>query len=230
MSISALLLLFAFVMIVLAIIKSLKQNKKEDCTLDDISKSDSIKIPEITSYRKKRNFVNEFIAFDIETTGLDAGKHEIIQIAAVHFKDNRIFNQYSSYIKPLKRIPSEATAIHNITNNMVKDASSIGDVLPEFINFIGDHVLVGHNSSFDMKFILHELNNLGIQLNNQVADTFSLSKKYFPHFSNHKLVTVAKKLKIDYSEAHNAIHDAIACGQVYCKCRDLENQLRKSKK
>ena len=93
-----------------------------------------------------------FVVFDLETTGLNAVTNEIIEIGAIRFDTNKPVEVFHTFIKPYKKISAKITSINGITNKMVEGCPTIEEVLPRFIDFIGDDVLVAHNSDFDMKF------------------------------------------------------------------------------
>ena len=121
-----------------------------------------IGINKSTNIRDKKGqslllFPNEYIVFDIETTGLDASYDEIIEIGALKIKNNEIVDKFTSLIKPKYPIDEFITELTGITNEMVKDAPLINEVLPRFIDFIGDEILVGHNINFDINFVYDNL-------------------------------------------------------------------------
>ena len=100
------------------------------------------------------DFPDEYICFDVETTGLSLEYHEIIEISAVRVKNGNICEVFSSLVHPSESIPQFITNLTGITNEMAKHAPEPQSVLPRFIEFIGDNVLVGHNAaSFDMNFV-----------------------------------------------------------------------------
>lgn len=160
----------------------------------------------------------EFIAIDIETTGLEADRDRIIEIAAVKYADLRESDRFCTLINPGIRIPRFITEINGITNDMVKDAPTIKEVLPRFIEFIGNSVLVAHNARFDLGFLNHNAWRLGYKSDNPYIDTLSLCRNVFPGFCNYKLGTVAENLGIDLRNAHRALADTRAVGQILVKC------------
>lgn len=171
------------------------------------------------NYKKSKMIANEYVAVDVETTGLDYKTNDIIQIAAVHFENGKIINVFDSLISTKIRIPPQVTAINGITNEMLINAPSDFDVMTKFLNFIGDKLLVIHNAPFDMKFILKTFNKLGLEYkNNPVFDTLSMSRRYFST-TNHKLGTLVEELNIDATPDHSSKNDSIACGLLYEKIK-----------
>ena len=172
-----------------------------------------------------------FIAFDLETTGLEYQKHKIIEVAGVKFTlelqgDNIVTKKigtYESFVKPTMHIPAEATQVNKITNEMVEGAPGIAKVLEEFTQFCGiSTILVAHNANFDANFLNNELNENKMSLiKNPILDSLSLSKKIMPEASSHKLGNLAKRLrrnmnlKVDSANLHRALYDCEVLMEVF---------------
>lgn len=171
-------------------------------------------------FEYENNFVDEFISLDIETTGLDHTESEIIEIAAVHFKDGLKIAKYSQLIKPFKRITDYITNINGISNYMVENKPCVYEIFPEFISFIKNYSLVAHNAEFDMKFILSVANDMNIVIKNKVIDTLSLSRKYIKGAYNHKLGTLANYLKLPATPNHRAYDDALTTAYLYLNIKN----------
>jgi DNA polymerase III epsilon subunit family exonuclease len=126
------------------------------------------------------HFIDTYVVFDLETTGLSCYGNEIIEIGAIKVENNRVVNTYSSFVKPMNNIPYYITRINGISNQMVSKAPGIDCALAEFLEFTGDYPLLGHNIiSFDMKFInvaSEVLFGKGIQ--NDYIDTLLLSRRH----------------------------------------------------
>jgi DNA polymerase III epsilon subunit family exonuclease len=137
------------------------------------------------------------VAFDVETTGLDPAREEIVEIAGVKFTFERKggklvakeISQFSSLVKPSKFIPDEAIRIHNITNQLVEDAPEPAGVLKDFIRFCGlSSVLVAHNASFDAAFIGKAIRRAGqVMPQNPIIDSLKIVRKILPEYGSHKL-------------------------------------------
>ncbi|HOB20837.1 MAG TPA: PolC-type DNA polymerase III, partial [Candidatus Atribacteria bacterium] len=166
------------------------------------------------------DFNQTYVVFDIETTGLNAKLHEIIEIGAVKIKDRNIVASFSSFIKPEKPVPQNITKLTGISNEMVSDAPKIDTVLPGFIEFCGDAVLVAHNASFDLGFIKEYGQRQGMTIDNPVLDTLSLSRELLKDLKKHKLDIVADHLKIKLKNHHRALDDATTAGEILIKLLD----------
>ena len=163
----------------------------------------------------------EFVVFDIETTGLNTENDRITEIGAVKIKNGVILDRFSSLINPEKPIPEFITKLTGINDTMVKDSPVIGQVLPEFIEFVGELPLVAHNAGFDVGFIRYNAGVIGVCLKNPVIDTLQLCRKMFPQLSKHKLNIVAKHLDIKLENHHRAVDDATAAAEIFIKCMQL---------
>jgi len=152
-----------------------------------------------------------FVIFDFETTGLTPLMgDEIVEIGAIKTCEGEIISSYQSLINPGRDIPPEVTAINKITNEMVKDAPSLLEKLPEFLDFIGDNILVAHNAPFDYSFLVSAVNKLGFKkFNNYVLDTLVLSRKLYTSLSHHNLEYLKEYHNIYSTSIHRAIEDCI---------------------
>ncbi|WP_426447032.1 PolC-type DNA polymerase III [Paenibacillus sp. S-38] len=157
----------------------------------------------------------EYIVFDIETTGLSVTSNKIIEIAGVKMKEGKEIDRFSTFVDPHERIPYNIQQLTNITDEMVRGAPEIEEVLPQFIEFIGDSVLVAHNARFDIGFIQANCKRLGLpEVKNPVLDTLELARLLMPTLKNHRLNTLADKFKVSLENHHRAIDDSIALGYV----------------
>ncbi|MFQ6751968.1 MAG: PolC-type DNA polymerase III [Clostridia bacterium] len=162
-------------------------------------------------------FDGEFVVFDLETTGLESSKDEIIEIGACKIKNGRIDEVFSTFVKPSKSIPKEIIDLTGINDEMVKDAPSINYVLPDFYKFCHGTTMVAHNISFDIGFIHAISKKLAYNFDNQLVDTIEMAKTKLPGLKNYKLGTVVEKLNIILDNAHRAINDATATAKVFIK-------------
>ncbi|WP_282941868.1 PolC-type DNA polymerase III [Paenibacillus sp. RC67] len=157
----------------------------------------------------------EYVIFDIETTGLSIVNNRIIEIAGVKMKDGKEVDRFATFINPHERIPYNIQQLTNITDDMVKDAPELTEMLPKFIDFVGDCVLVAHNARFDMGFIQANCKQLGLPVvTNPSLDTLELARLLFPTMKNHRLNTLADKFKVGLDNHHRAIDDSIALGYI----------------
>ncbi len=154
----------------------------------------------------------EFISFDTETTGLSPIVAKLIELSGVKFRlGDANVSTFSSLINPRTRIPAEVTAIHGITDKMVRDAPDISEVLPNFLRWIGssDTVLVAHNASFDLGFLRVALAKLQLSVpSNWVIDTLPLARRVLVDAPNHRLKTLVEFLALESGGYHRALADS----------------------
>ncbi|MCI5883879.1 MAG: PolC-type DNA polymerase III [Eubacterium sp.] len=166
---------------------------------------------------KGQSLRDDYVVFDLETTGFSQEKDKIIEIGAVRVKNGKICEKYSTFVNPERSIPERITDLTSITNDMVKEAPTIETVLPEFLEFIGDSVLVAHNAGFDHGFIRQKAEEQGKKTDFTVVDTVGLARVLFPELAKYKLDNIAKKLKISLENHHRAVDDAGATAEIFEK-------------
>ena len=174
--------------------------------------------------KKARKQYNTFVVIDFETTGLNPARDNIIEIGAAKICDGTIVDIFSTLVNPGRSIPAAATKINGITNRMVRKAPLIKDVLPKFLQFIGNDVLVAHNAPFDLKFLMVNAYECGYEIKNPVIDTLPLCRKLYPNCPNHKLGTVSAYLGIELEQAHRSLADVIATANILIKSIALLNK------
>ena len=161
--------------------------------------------------------LNEFVAIDVETTGLDSVKDKIIEISAVKFINGEQKDVFSYLIDPEKVIPPFIEDLTGITNLMIKKKPKFPDVVDELSSFIDELPVVGHNVKFDIDFIKSESNQKIKFLNNTVCDTYLLSKIVL--FSNNEfnLESITEYYNFPLNGAHRATEDSINSGKIFIK-------------
>ncbi|SKC74126.1 PolC-type DNA polymerase III [Maledivibacter halophilus] len=162
-----------------------------------------------------------YIVFDIETTGLSFKHDKITEIGAVKIKNGEVVDKFSALINPTVNIPAKIVELTGITDEMVKDKPTIDIILPEFLNFVGDDPVVAHNAAFDTSFIKENAKALGLEFNNTIVDTLSLSRILVPSIKRYKLNTLAKHFKVSLENHHRAVDDAVATGEIFIKLISL---------
>lgn len=168
---------------------------------------------------KEKELVDSYVVFDLETTGLEPSLCEIIEIGALKYQDNKLVEEFSVLIKPEKPISEEITKLTGIDNEMVEQEKSIKEVLPNFLEFIGDLTLIAHNSSFDLDFIEANIEKLGFpMIKNTNIDTVELARKYIPKAYNYKLTTLKNYFKLDFG-SHRSVDDCKTTNYVYEYCK-----------
>jgi ATP-dependent DNA helicase DinG len=153
------------------------------------------------------------VALDLETTGLRADKDAIIEIGAVKFDGTKIIGKWQSLINPQRSIPSMITQLTGIDNKMVVSAPPISAVIQDFIDFVGDCPVIGHNISFDLSF----LNKHHQFSRNPVNDTFEIAAVVLPSASRYSLAALVDELEIKNLSPHRAQEDADATLQVFLR-------------
>ena len=157
------------------------------------------------------------VVFDIETTGFGPVRDQIIEIGAVKIVNGVIVDKYSTFINPDVPIPYHITQLTSITDEMVMDAPKIDVILPEFLKFCKNSILVAHNASFDVGFINKKAEFLGLETDFTVIDTVGMARMLLPHLSKFKLNLVAKELGISLENHHRAVDDAGATAEIFVK-------------
>lgn len=171
------------------------------------------------TYQKATFAPDDYVVLDFETTGLSPEKDAIIQIAAIRFRNHEPIEQFVSFVNPKRPIPPKITDITGITDEDVKNAPTIEEIFPDFIQFLKDDVLIAHNAPFDMKFLLSNVQRLRMEKpQNLVIDTLSLARKYISETPNHQLKTLKQWLQLDLS-SHHALDDCLTCAAVYQTCQ-----------
>ena len=158
-----------------------------------------------------------YIVFDIETTGFSSIRDRIIEIGAVKVVNGKIVDRFSTFVNPQRPIPFEITNLTSITDEMVMESPAIDVILPKFLEFVGDGVLVAHNAGFDVGFIEQNCRNLGLNDHFVYADTVALARVLLPTLSKYKLNVVAKALNISLENHHRAVDDAGATAEIFVK-------------
>ncbi len=164
---------------------------------------------------KGQDFDGSFVVFDIETTGLNPKFCKIIEIGAVKIEGGEVTDTFSCFVNPEMPIPYHITKLTSITDDMVLEADSIETVLPAFLAFVGDSVLVAHNAGFDTGFIRKFANDLGRKLENTILDTMTLAHVLCPELGKYTLDRVCKYLKIKLENHHRAVDDAAATAEIF---------------
>ena len=154
-------------------------------------------------------YIEDYVVFDLETTGVSPYNDEVIEISAVKARKGKVVEELSQLVNPKRTIPFAASRVNNITDDMVSDAPFFDEVLRKFLEFVGEDVLVGHNiQSFDMKFIYRDCERYFHQLiTNDYVDTLILAKRCFPEWRHRRLGDLADYYGISTQGAHRALAD-----------------------
>ena len=164
-----------------------------------------------------QNFMDRFVVFDIETTGFDKEEDRILEIGAVKIEQGKIMDRFSRFVDPQIPIPEHITKLTSITDEMVKGQGTIEEVLPAFMEWTGDAVLVAHNASFDTGFIANKLQKLGKgSLENTIVDTLELARGLYD-LRRYTLDSVARAVGVSLENHHRAVDDAEATAGIFLK-------------
>ena len=165
-----------------------------------------------------RTFHDEFIAFDVETTGLSPTNDRMTEIGAVRIRDKKITDSFDTFVNPQRPIPAKITQLTSITDAMVQDAPPEADALRSFAAFCGeDAVLIAHNADFDTSFLRAAAGRCGGEFRNTYIDTVPMCRSLLKDIKNCKLDTVAKYLKLDDFHHHRACDDAATLGKIFVR-------------
>ncbi len=164
---------------------------------------------------RNQSFDDPYVVFDIETTGFSPLSDRIIEIGAVKVVNGTITDKFSTFVNPDIPIPFRIEQLTSINDSMVLPAPKIDKVLPDFLKFCEGCALVAHNASFDVSFIAHNAEELGLPFDPTVLDTVTLARVLLPQLNRYKLDTVAKALNVSLENHHRAVDDAGATAEIF---------------
>lgn len=158
-----------------------------------------------------KQLIDDYCVLDTETTGLSAYYDEIIEIGILRVRNNEIVDRYDQLIKPNFDIDDFITALTGITNDMLEGMPSIADVKTAVLSFIGEDIILGHNTSFDMRFLNEGFKE---QLTNRYMDTMQFARKLYPELKHHRLSDLTDYLGLHNNE-HRALSDCTSTKELY---------------
>jgi DNA polymerase III subunit alpha, Gram-positive type len=169
----------------------------------------------------------EFVVFDLETTGAKTPPCRITEIGAYRVRNGAIADEFHTLVNPETPIPPFITGLTGISDRMVRHAPKFAEIACDFLDFIGDSVLVAHNAHFDVRFLNHEISRIyaDYRVANPHLCTVQLARKILPHIANHRLQTVAEYYSIFIKNRHRAADDAFATARIFVNFLD-EMQVR----
>ena len=171
-------------------------------------------------------FGEEYVAFDLETTGLSSRTDKIIEIGAVVLKGGVEQDRFQTFVHPGRPLDKKIVELTGISDDMLVGAPTIEEVLPKFLDFVGNRVLVAHNSDFDTGFIRAECQRLGYEYRFTAVDTLILAQNLLPHLNKFKLDIVSNALSLPDFNHHRAGDDAMTCGLILDRLmKKMEDEL-----
>jgi len=214
-----------------------EKGKRKDAGEENPDKQDFFKIiygcegylvddsKEIVTNDDNRDLNADFVVFDIETTGFSPVNNKIIEIGAVKVQGGKITDRLSTFVNPQVPIPFEIEKLTGISDDMVVDAPGIEEVLPQFLEFCQDCVLVAHNATFDMSFVIENAVRLGLPDQYTYVDTVGIARVLLPNQAKHTLDAVAKTLGVSLENHHRAVDDAEATAEIFVKMIPMLREL-----
>ena len=152
-----------------------------------------------------------FVAIDVETTGLEAGVDEIIEVAAVKFRGDEVLETFSQLVKPRHSLPLKITRLTGISAESLADAPRFSEIAPDLVRFVKSYPLVGHSVGFDIRMLQAQ----GMRFAQPAYDTFDLATLLMPQAPAYRLGALAAALGLVHDEAHRALSDADATRRVF---------------
>lgn len=169
---------------------------------------------------------DNYVVFDIETSGLNPKKDKIIEIGAVKYKNNEIIDEFNYLIDPKVKLNKIITDVTGLTDEDLIGKDTIDEILPKFLDFIEDYTIIGHNVKFDYDFIEYNIKKLHLNhIKNKIVDTLFLSRITIYDSINHRLKTLKEYLKLGYN-SHRAIDDCYTCNALYQYCKNKKQGIK----
>lgn len=167
--------------------------------------------------RYTKKIIDDYCVLDIETTGLSWQNDQIIEIGIIKIRNSEIVAKYGQLLNPNQRISHFITQLTGIDNHMVMGMPTIDDIKDDVYDFIGDDIIVGHNTAFDLNFIANHFHQ---DLQNEYMDTLQFSRKVYHHMPHHRLTDMVEFLNLTNNE-HRAIADCIATYELYEHLKEI---------
>lgn len=158
--------------------------------------------------------LERYVVVDLEMTGLNPRRDRILEIGAARVEHGEVTAQYETFVNPGVGIPEKVRELTGITDEMVKDAPRISEILPDFIVFCADDIFVGHNVIFDYSFLKQAAINEKLSFERQAVDTLKLARKFLPELEHRSLEYLCGYYGIDRTNGHRALFDALATKEV----------------
>lgn len=157
----------------------------------------------------------DYVSLDLETTGLEPKYHKILEIGAVKVKDFQVVDSFQMLVCPGVAISDRITQVTGITDEMVEGRPYIEEILPEFIDFCEDYVIIGHNLMFDFSFLKRNAVNSNLEFERMGIDTLKIARKHLPLLEKRSLDYLCAYYGIEDKNHHRAYNDAVAAHELY---------------
>lgn len=167
------------------------------------------------------SFPNEYIVLDLETTGFQPRYEKIIEIAAIKVRNGKIIEIYNQLVNQKQRLNYYIIELTGISDQMLKGQPLFKEIAEDLYNFLGEHLIIGHNVNFDINFLYDNFKRVKIKFKNDFIDLMRISRKLSPEFENHKLITIIDNFNIQHDTLHRALSDVYATHQCYLTYCDM---------
>ena len=164
--------------------------------------------------------IYDYVALDVETTGLNPAKDKLLEIGAARIIDGEVSGIYSTLIDTGVPVPERIQALTGITNEMQRGGRKIEAAICEFVEFCGDLPVLGHNVQFDFGFLKQNAVNHGLIFEKQALDTLKIARRVLPGLPSRKLPDMCCHYQVNPGNSHRALDDALACHEILWKMWD----------
>lgn len=170
--------------------------------------------------QKGRNidsYIENYVLFDLETTGISWRSDDVIEISALRVRNGQVTECFSSLVDPGRPIPWAASRVNNITDDMVAGEPTMEEILPQFLEFVGEDVLAGHNiARFDLNFLYRDaMVRFGLLPGNDYVDTLLFARQSLPGLPSYALTALAEHYGLTTQGAHRALNDCRMNQQIF---------------
>ena len=170
--------------------------------------------------QKGRNidsYIENYVLFDLETTGISCRSDDVIEISALRVRNGQVTECFSSLVDPGRPIPWAASRVNNITDDMVAGEPTMEEILPQFLEFVGEDVLAGHNiARFDLNFLYRDsMVRFGLLPGNDYVDTLLFARQSLPGLPSYALTALAEHYGLTTQGAHRALNDCRMNQQIF---------------
>lgn len=199
--------------------------KRSDEPRTGFSNAAKMRIAKQMSWRKRKvkPLPEQYVVVDVETTGLSAARHEIIEIGAIAVSERQIEAKFHALVKAKESVPQPIEDLTGLSNEMLRrEGRVIAEVLPEFLAFAGDRPVVSHNADFDYEFLRAACEGCGLPLfSNQCVDTLALARHLVEDVKDYKLATLLDYFGMEVNRTHRSENDCLATKQLYEKLIEM---------